>query len=746
MRSFNQNYLLPKIRDFFTEISRGANTPNDIENFPEEDMQGLCVGFSLLMLDADTTDKQDAYVASLFKFNEVDQAQIVKMAKIFNQYQKRYKDFIQANKALLQTSLSDYERNRSEAISQIQKLKVELAAATAEEKLKIEEKISAAQKLRTEADQLISQQRQIHFARIEAEFLAMIKSEMPEEQILLYQTAKAFYEFCHALIAIGGGSNVHFVDEANLKISDDDVIERLRIIGATSANLLEMQFSIFMNLSDDEFENIISTVMFDKDKVSLTFQLGHNMYLTKNHGIYTLFDSNADELIEACSAKELVTKLRETFFETFKIPPGEYISYGIQIFRNKNEPIAEKRPTMKEKLKEILERRKNEIVDYDKTNIEDVDGNTALHSAAFLRNPEEAQILLEYKANPNARNDMGNTPMHNAVREDRVELVKLLLTNRADLEIRNDAEQTPLMTAIRFDSMSTARLLLESKVNPNMTGDGGRTALLNAAQLGNLPAIKLLLEHKAHYDIKDRLEQSFLFCAVQSKNEALVRYLLNELKLSQDVNSSRFDKATPLSIALENSTWRIAELLLEHGAIPFLPNVQDEKVIRNAHQAGEFHICVRMEYKEKISQTQNQWLKTQIDKLLELKDESLNKHCQKIRDETIAIFKAHSDPEIQFYLLKQCLLDHLNAWSDQLQINSDSQLGSLGMLSQAKESEMSRQFFNSIYSLLKEINNITRISYGIEREDMLEKMYAQNKIEGFPDPIPQSSPIIAQKL
>ncbi|MHB1946919.1 MAG: ankyrin repeat domain-containing protein [Gammaproteobacteria bacterium] len=804
MQSFNQGQLISNIAYFLKEISRSARKPADVETLSESDMGGLCAGLSLLMLDADAIDKQDPYIASLCKFNEANQDQLAAMAQLFRKYQPRFKEFIQANKKSLQDSIAHEEQDRTLLINQYKALKEELAnieinpSMGAEQKRVIDEKIAEVQKARNKVEEEISKKRKIHFDRIETEFLAMIKLEMSEEQIPLYQTAKAFYEFSHTLLA-ASGPTFPMRDEAGYRLTNDDVIETLRLIGAPSAKLLENQFSIFMNLTDAEVEDVFDTVILDdKDKVSLTFQLGHNLYLTKNNNIFRLFDPNANQLIEAPTAKELVTKLREQFLQGFSEDPGEYIAYGIQIFRHKNEPIAGTRPTMEAKLKEILERRKASQDSY-ATDAPDLGDNSSLHWASSIRNPSQARLLLEYKADPNFQNEMGDSPVHKAATFGRDDLITELHAKHADLEIKDGEGLTPLLVAIKCGATSTARLLLEYKVDPNMTGgktiddpktpesklyefvpliqavkcthdelvsdllekkanlemksiELGLTALLFAAQLGNLPVVKILLEHKAQYDVKDNHDQNLLLSAVLSKNESLVSYLLNEFKQLLDVNCFNDSGQTPLHIAMKYRNWKMASLLLEHRATPFFTGVTHTEVhgIQLAHDAGQFQICARMEYKEKISAAQNQWLKNQITKLFEFKDESkeasADKSRQKLQESIAEIVKSHSDPEIQFYLLKKCLQDHLNDWSYQRRISSLSSLGSLSMLNQEKSPECANPFFNSIYALLKEISNITRINFEIENRVTLERTYALDMIKGFPDPIPRTSPTVTPRV
>ena len=62
----------------------------------------------------------------------------------------------------------------------------------------------------------------------------------------------------------------------------------------------------------------------------------------------------------------------------------------------------------------------------------EVPNGTPLHDAAYFCRPEVAKLLLQYGADPNARDKHGNTPLHYAARRPCVAVVELLLDHGAD--------------------------------------------------------------------------------------------------------------------------------------------------------------------------------------------------------------------------------------------------------------------------------------------------------------------------
>jgi uncharacterized protein len=95
------------------------------------------------------------------------------------------------------------------------------------------------------------------------------------------------------------------------------------------------------------------------------------------------------------------------------------------------------------------------------------DGFTALHLAAFFRQPATARLLVERGA-------------------------------LVDVVARNEELQvTPLQSAAAARQQETAALLLERGADPNAQHGGGFTALHTAAQNGDEPLARLLLSHGA---------------------------------------------------------------------------------------------------------------------------------------------------------------------------------------------------------------------------------------------------------
>jgi ankyrin repeat protein len=126
---------------------------------------------------------------------------------------------------------------------------------------------------------------------------------------------------------------------------------------------------------------------------------------------------------------------------------------------------------------------------------------TPLHSAAFYRDLEMVQVLLEYGVDVKAQNRHGSTPLSFASSGNRDDprVARLLIERGADPNTRNWRGSTPLLDALEYGMIEIARALIELGANVEVKDDDGRTPLDIASLAGEQreEMIKLLLEHRA---------------------------------------------------------------------------------------------------------------------------------------------------------------------------------------------------------------------------------------------------------
>lgn len=108
----------------------------------------------------------------------------------------------------------------------------------------------------------------------------------------------------------------------------------------------------------------------------------------------------------------------------------------------------------------------------------DDDGYTPLHRACYNNFEDIAKLLLQYKADPNAKTNMGWTPLHSACKWSNAQCALLLLQHGANVNAQSDGLQTPLhITATVSNCRNTATvLLMDRNINANALNNSEETA------------------------------------------------------------------------------------------------------------------------------------------------------------------------------------------------------------------------------------------------------------------------------
>jgi cytohesin len=221
----------------------------------------------------------------------------------------------------------------------------------------------------------------------------------------------------------------------------------------------------------------------------------------------------------------------------FTADPGKYVGYGTTPFH-----LASEYGYL-ESLKIIID----SGVDIHCRNIE---GNTALHEAAYARVPAALKMLLEAGADPNATNKYGKTPILNASK-----VVYYLDPTTFSLDTKSYFQDE--------ESYDCIKLLLEAGADPNVQDDEGCTAMQNVSEAGSEGCVKLLLTSGADLNIHDKKGISALEKASAKGSIDCVRLLL---AAGADFNAQNTSGGTALQQASWAGSLECVKLLLESGA------------------------------------------------------------------------------------------------------------------------------------------------------------------------------------
>lgn len=150
-----------------------------------------------------------------------------------------------------------------------------------------------------------------------------------------------------------------------------------------------------------------------------------------------------------------------------------------------------------------------------------------LQQACYVGNHGIVQLLLEYGADVDGRDETKDTALMMAASFGHEEIVKMLLKQGADINAQSNSHGTALIAAARKGKNSSVQLLLENGADPNKPGldtdSNNLSALSSACRGGNLDVVRLLLKHGA--DVNAGSGEA-LKAASSKGDDALVQLLL----------------------------------------------------------------------------------------------------------------------------------------------------------------------------------------------------------------------------
>lgn len=154
----------------------------------------------------------------------------------------------------------------------------------------------------------------------------------------------------------------------------------------------------------------------------------------------------------------------------------------------------------------------------------------------------------------------GSTPLHFAVRYGRTAAVELLLENRANIEAKNYFNETALLIAAQCGHTEIVRLLLDNGADVDSKTVKGVTALHLAAGSDRAEVVKLLLENSATVDVQDCYGETALFTAA---GYGFANVVLALLAKGANPNARNYKDNTVVDWAKINGRKAVAQLLIK---------------------------------------------------------------------------------------------------------------------------------------------------------------------------------------
>lgn len=219
---------------------------------------------------------------------------------------------------------------------------------------------------------------------------------------------------------------------------------------------------------------------------------------------------------------------------------------------------------------------------------------------------------------------------------------QLLLQYKADVDARHIRQVTPLMFALEIESTIGVKFLLDAKANPDLVAEDLNTPVYVMAMRKDIAMVELLLTYKAGVNVICADGRTALHAAVRTDDVGLVSLLLNA---KADLSIADIDGITPVMLARSRNCASIIRLLRPKHAC---------EVCQNNDQTYPCSRCKRVCYCSRICQKAD-WVKhkvqCQVDEVtpvpdssvLKLKQDRDNEVTQRRRDRSSVLVRAIED-------------------------------------------------------------------------------------------------------
>ncbi|KAM9122589.1 ankyrin repeat domain-containing protein 27 isoform 2-T4 [Pangshura tecta] len=173
-------------------------------------------------------------------------------------------------------------------------------------------------------------------------------------------------------------------------------------------------------------------------------------------------------------------------------------------------------------------------------------GYTPLHIAAICGQASLIDLLVSKGAVVSATDYHGSTPLHLACQKGYQNVTLLLLHYKASTDVQDNNGNTPLHLACTYGHEDCVKALVYYDVHSCRLDTGnekGDTPLHIAARWGYQGIIEVLLQNGANPDIQNRMKETSLQCALNSKILSLME--LNYLTFERGQNASESPVRSP---------------------------------------------------------------------------------------------------------------------------------------------------------------------------------------------------------
>lgn len=173
-------------------------------------------------------------------------------------------------------------------------------------------------------------------------------------------------------------------------------------------------------------------------------------------------------------------------------------------------------------------------------------------------------VNIDWK-DPSNGQTQGETALHLAVRLRKVDIVKILIQNKADLEARNRTNVTPLRIAVQNRDQNMVALLLKAGADANARAENHATVFMEALTMRDMQIAQVFIDNGANVDVLTYRGLKLVHLAAERDDDIdILRFLLDN---GADINATpKRGIWTPLMGAAQRDQMVTMHELLNRGA------------------------------------------------------------------------------------------------------------------------------------------------------------------------------------
>ncbi|XP_021964204.1 E3 ubiquitin-protein ligase mib1 isoform X3 [Folsomia candida] len=217
-------------------------------------------------------------------------------------------------------------------------------------------------------------------------------------------------------------------------------------------------------------------------------------------------------------------------------------------------------------------------------------GHTAMQAASQNGHLDVIRILLNHGADPEVEDKDGDRAVHHAAFGDEPLVIEMMAQSGADLNARNKRRQTALHIGVNKGHLGVVRTLLRLGCHPSLQDLEGDSPIHDSVSKKRDDMLSLLLDHNADVTLTNNNGFNGLHHAALRGNPSAMRILLTKLPRAWIVDEKKDDGYTALHLASLNNHFQVAELLVREGRA----NLD----IQNVNAQTALHLAVERQHSQ----------------------------------------------------------------------------------------------------------------------------------------------------